>query len=122
MALALIVPAAGLIVPGLDRLWLSRGVAAMIARHEPPAGTPLTVVGYTEPSLVFLLNNDFKAQTADVPVPAGGEALVSSRDVAAFQRELAKGGVTARLIDEVCGIDYSNGQEMTLSLYRIEPQ
>jgi 4-amino-4-deoxy-L-arabinose transferase-like glycosyltransferase len=122
MALALIVPAASFIVPGLDRLWLSRGAAAMIARHEPPTGTTLTVIGYTEPSLVFLLNNDFKAQTADVPVPVGGEALVSSRDAAAFQHELAKDGVTARLIDEVHGIDYSNGQEMTLILYRIEPQ
>jgi 4-amino-4-deoxy-L-arabinose transferase-like glycosyltransferase len=122
MALALIVPAAGFIVPGLDRLWLSRAAAALIVRHEPPVGTTLTVIGYTEPSLVFLLNNDFKAQTADVPVPVGGEALVSSRDAAAFQHELAKDGVTARLIDEVHGIDYSNGQEMTLILYRIEPQ
>ncbi len=122
MALAFVVPAAAFVAPGLDRLWLSRGAAAMIARHEPPGGTKLAVVGYNEPSLVFLLSDDFKAQTADVPVAAGSEALVSSREGAAFDQNLAAHGLAARPLDSVSGTDYSNGEQMTLTLYQIGPR
>ena len=90
---------------------------------QPPAGTTLSVIGYNEPSLVFLLNDDaLKAQTADVPVPAGSEALVSSRDTAVFEQTTAARGFVARPIDSVGGTDYSNGQDMTLTLYQIEPR
>ena len=122
MALVLVVPAASWIVPDLDRLWLSRGAAAVVARHAPPAGTTLAVIGYNEPSLVFLLNDKFKAQTADVPVPPGAEALVSNRDATVFEQTNASRGFTGRAIDSVRGTDYSNGQNMTLTLYLIEPK
>jgi 4-amino-4-deoxy-L-arabinose transferase-like glycosyltransferase len=122
MALALAVPAASWIVPNLDRLWLSRGAAALVDRNPPPAGTTLAVIGYNEPSLVFLLNDALKAQTADVPVPAGSEALVSSRDTAVFEQTTAARRFVARPIDSVGGTDYSNGQDMTLTLYQIEPR
>ncbi|HWD60269.1 MAG TPA: glycosyl transferase [Stellaceae bacterium] len=121
-AMSVVLAIAGsFIVPALDRLWLSRGAAALATAHPPPNGS-LTVVGYNEPSLVFLLNGSFKTQTADVPVPAGGEALVSSRDTAAFEQAEAASGLAAQAIDAVPGIDYSNGQHLTLTLYRIVPR
>jgi hypothetical protein len=122
MALVFVATAGHFIVPRLDRLWLSRGAAALVARHQPPDGTMLAVVGYNEPSLVFLTGNRVKAQTADVPVAAGSEALVSSRDDAAFRQAIASQGLTAQRLDSVAGADYSNGQEMTLILYKIAPK
>jgi 4-amino-4-deoxy-L-arabinose transferase-like glycosyltransferase len=122
MALAFVALAGQFIVPSLDRLWLSRGAAALVARHQPPDGTMLAVVGYNEPSLVFLTGNRVKAQTADVPVAAGSEALVSSRDDAAFRQAIASQGLTVQPLDSVAGADYSNGQEMTLTLYKIAPR
>ena len=122
LVLVFVVPAAHFVVPGLDRLWLSRGAAAMITRHPPDDGTPLAVVGYNEPSLVFLLNGDVHAQTADVPVQAGREALVSSREAARFEQTATARGLTANPIDSVRGTDYSNGQQMTLTLYRMSPK
>ncbi len=119
MSLALIVPAAHWVMPGLDRLWLSRAAAAMIARHPPAGDTILAVIGDNEPSLVFLLDDRLKAQTADVPVPAGGEALVANRETAIFEQTLAARGLAAQAVDSVRGLDYSNGQETTLTLYRI---
>jgi 4-amino-4-deoxy-L-arabinose transferase-like glycosyltransferase len=122
MAVVFAVSAAGWVVPDLDRLWLSRGAAALVARHPPPAGTTLAVIGYNEPSLVFLLNDAFKAQTADVPVSEGSDALVSSRDTATFEQMLTARALAARPIDSVRGTDYSNGQDMTLTLYQIVPR
>jgi 4-amino-4-deoxy-L-arabinose transferase-like glycosyltransferase len=121
MAFVLVI-SASFVVPALDRLWLSREAAALISHHEPPARTTLTIIGYNEPSLVFLLGGDVRAATADAPVTAGGEALVESRDGAAFAQNLAARGLAAQKIDSVNGTDYSNGEAMILTLYRIGPQ
>jgi hypothetical protein len=103
-------------------LWLSRAAAALIARHPPPPGTTLAIIGYNEPSLVFLLGNDLKTQTADVPVPTGGDALVGDRETAVFEQTLAAHDLAARPIDSVAGVDYSNGDRMVLTLYQIGPK
>ncbi|MFZ2008169.1 MAG: glycosyltransferase family 39 protein [Stellaceae bacterium] len=119
MSLVFAVPAAHFVVPSLDRLWLSRSAAALVARHEPLAGTTLAVIGYNEPSLVFLLNDSFKSGMADAPVSAGDEALVAGTMDSDFQRNLVQHGLTAEPIGSVGGADYSNGKQMTLTLYKI---
>jgi 4-amino-4-deoxy-L-arabinose transferase-like glycosyltransferase len=119
MSLVFSVPAAQFVIPSLDRVWLSRGAAALVARHEPPAGAILAVIGYNEPSLVFLLNDSFEAGVADAPVNAGDEALVTSAMDADFQRHLAKHGLAVQRVGSVSGDDYSNGEQMTLTLYKI---
>jgi len=122
LALACVAPAASVVLPDLDRLWLSRAAAAIVEHDPPPDGTKLTVIGYNEPSLVFLLNDDITTGMADAPVAAGGEALVGDRQDAAFKANLAARGLVATAVDSVRGIDYSNGQRMTLTLYRIGPR
>jgi hypothetical protein len=98
---------------------MSRAAAALVTSHPPPDGTQLAVIGYREPSLVFLLNNNLREGMADLPVEAGNEALVSESFATAFDRELARVGLTAQAIDSVRGTNYSNGARMTLTLYRI---
>jgi 4-amino-4-deoxy-L-arabinose transferase-like glycosyltransferase len=120
MSLVFAVSAAGFVVPALDRLWLSRAAAALVASDLPPADKPLAVIGYNEPSLVFLLDGKVRAGVADTPVAAGAAALVSDRAAAAFLQNLAARGHVARPLDSARGLDYSNGQQMTLTLYRIE--
>jgi 4-amino-4-deoxy-L-arabinose transferase-like glycosyltransferase len=125
LSLALTVPAATWILPDLDRLWLSRGVATLIA-HDPPApGTPLVTLGYTEPSLVFLLGGKLRVSmvgSAVTELAGGGDALVTGREDAQFLQGLAARGLEARPIGSVRGTDYSNGQRMVLTLYRVEPK
>ena len=94
VALAFIIPAAGAVVPGLDRLWLSRGAAAMLTRHKPPDGTALTVIGYNEPSLVFLLGNAFKTG-----VGRAGERRRRARSKAGISRPLSGSWPRAAGID-----------------------
>jgi hypothetical protein len=122
LSLALVVPAASWVVPNLDRLWLSRAAAGLVARHEPPTGTKLTVIGYTEPSLVFLLRDQLRFTTVNSAstLRASDEALVNNRDSVAFQQGLAAQGLGALPIDSVSGIDYSNGQHTVLTLYQVE--
>jgi len=119
ISLASVMPAASVVVPGLDPLWLSRSAAALVAAHPPASGASLTVIGYNEPSLVFLLDDGFKSGVADAPVNAGDEALVGDRMEVAFNQNLAERGLAARPFGSVSGEDYSNGQSMTLTLYAI---
>ena len=125
LSLALTVPTAIWVLPGLDRLWLSRDVAALIAHDPPPAGTPLVTLGYSEPSLVFLLAGKLHVSmvsSAVTELAGGGEALVSGREDAQFLQGLAARGLEAMPVGSVRGIDYSNGQRIVLTLYRVDPK
>jgi 4-amino-4-deoxy-L-arabinose transferase-like glycosyltransferase len=124
LSLAFAIPAAQGVLPGLDRLWLSRAASGLVADHPPAAGVPLVAVGYSEPSLVFLLGTDLRLTTpggAAEALAGGGEALVSDREEAMFQQALAARGLAMRPIGNVHGLDYSNGQRMVLTLYDVAP-
>jgi 4-amino-4-deoxy-L-arabinose transferase-like glycosyltransferase len=125
LSLALTVPATIWIIPSLDRLWLSRDAAAAIARNPPAPGTKLVALGYDEPSLVFLLGGRLDISMmpgAATALAGGGEALVTGREDAQFQQGLAARGLVAQPLDSIRGTDYSNGQRMVLTLYRVGPK
>ena len=112
------------VLPGLDRLWLSRSAAALVAMQPTAAAAPLVAVGYSEPSLVFLLGTRIRLTSASGAASAlvgGGRALVSGREEAMFRQALTPRGLAARAVGSVRGLDYSNGQRMVLTLYDVTP-
>ncbi len=126
LAAAFVVPAALAVAPELDYLWLSRSAAAALARHPPGLGKAVLSVGYSEPSLVFLLGTATRLVTAapgDGQLAGAGMALVSDRSDTEFLQSLARRGLTARALDRVEGLDYSaRGGKLVLTLYRLEPE
>jgi len=122
LALIVVVPGFGRVVPALDRIWLSRSAAALVAHERPAAGAAVAVVGYDEPSLIFFLGTATKVLPAAAAArylasTPDGLVLVEARDDDAFQHALAGLGRAARARGRVDGIDYSNGKRMTLTLY-----
>jgi 4-amino-4-deoxy-L-arabinose transferase-like glycosyltransferase len=125
LSLAFVMPAALGVLPELDRLWLSRAASGLVASHPPAAGVPLVAVGYSEPSLVFLLGTSLLLTTPSAAAEAlagGGEALVSSREEAMFRQALSARGLLAQPVGSIPGLDYSNGQRMVLTLYDVVPR
>jgi 4-amino-4-deoxy-L-arabinose transferase-like glycosyltransferase len=124
LALAFTVTLTGGVLPRLDRMWLSRSAASLIAAHGPRAGQPVVSVGYNEPSLVFLLGTSLRLESArdaaDLLVH-GGEVLVNDREQPALQQALVARGLTARALGHVEGVDYSNGRRMVVTLLDVEP-
>jgi 4-amino-4-deoxy-L-arabinose transferase-like glycosyltransferase len=122
---AFVLPAALVVVPGLDPLWPSRSAAAALARQRPSPGEVILAVGYNEPSLVFLLGTRTRLVTAepsDDQLAGAGMALVNDRHDAEFMRSITPRGLTARALDRVEGLDYSaGGGKLVLTLYRLEP-
>ncbi len=124
LSLTFIVSAAMLVLPGVDQLWLSRAASALVAEHQRPPGTLLVAVGYSEPSLVFLLGTRLRLMTprsAAEALAGGGDAVVSSREDPLFRQALSALGLNAQALGSVSGTDYSNGQRMVLTLYRVGP-
>jgi 4-amino-4-deoxy-L-arabinose transferase-like glycosyltransferase len=123
---AFVLPMASVVLPGLDLLWLSRTAATLVARHLPRPGEAVLSVGYSEPSLVFLLGTATRLVTAapaDRQLSGAGMALVSDRQDAAFRKSLATLGLNLREIDRVTGLDYpAGGSRVILTLYDLEPR
>lgn len=117
--------AAGL-APRLDPLWLSDRTehalaAARLLPRQGVAEAPVAVAGFAEPSLVFALGTPTELEDAEEAAQAiaeGRPAVVEAREEAAFRAALAAAGARARLVSEIEGLDYSNGDEMTLRIYQ----
>ncbi|HLZ83696.1 MAG TPA: glycosyltransferase family 39 protein, partial [Caulobacteraceae bacterium] len=120
---------AGGVLPALRPLWLSTAAARALAAAgaSPWQGVvpgPVTVAGYAEPSLVFLLGADTELAGPDEAADAiaeGRPAIVEERNDAAFRAALADQGARAAYIGAVKGLDYSNGRTDILRLYRPPP-
>jgi 4-amino-4-deoxy-L-arabinose transferase-like glycosyltransferase len=123
----LVFPAAfSLVAPRLDEFWLSRAAAGLVARYQPPHGAPVVAVGYSEPSLVFLLGTATRSLDPDgaaqyLTSARGAAALVSDDMDAAFRERLRQRGWEPRAFGSVRGLDYSRGSWMTLTLYTGAP-
>ena len=117
--------AAGL-APSLTPLWVSQRAAETLRRAgiDPRNGVtpgPVSVAGYGEPSLVFLLGTRTELGDADDAAAAisdGRPALVESKQLRAFWAALKTQDANAATVGEVKGLDYSKGKPTDLFLYR----
>ena len=115
--------------PSLTSLWLSQRVADGLAHTglDPRGGLvvgPVSIAGYSEPSLVFALGASTVlggATDAADAIDEGRPAVVEQADEAAFVKALSDRNLTARLVGVVSGLDYSTGHAQVLRLYEAAP-
>lgn len=110
--------------PLLSQIWVSPRLAALVSAHRQPGDPPVAVAGYQEPSLVFLLGANTVltdgAGVADAMAKRGGLGLVDQGERPRFLARLAQHDAHAALVDQLGGINYSNGRPVRIGLYRIE--
>ncbi|WP_240623297.1 ArnT family glycosyltransferase [Brevundimonas lutea] len=112
----------------LQPLWVSNHIADELldAGAHPVAGRlpgPVAVTGYSQPSIVFLLGSETEltdGRGAARAIAQNRPAAVEQADEADFRAALASFGESPVTIGEVTGINYSNGDRVTLTLYRPE--
>jgi 4-amino-4-deoxy-L-arabinose transferase-like glycosyltransferase len=120
---------AALLVPRLTPLWLSARVekaleARMLLPRQGVAEAPVTVAGYAEPSLVFALGTSTvlgDGADAAQAIAENRPAVVEGRQEAAFQAALKAASLHANPVSQIDGLDYSNGDKMTLRVYEAPP-
>lgn len=116
------------VLPHLDRLALSPRLSAAVdaaGLHALRDGaSPTILAGYHEPSAIFLLG------TATILTDGGGAAdrltpasaaIVERRQEQAFLDRLAERGASALRLAEIEGVNYSNGDDVVMSLWRLAP-
>lgn len=105
------------VVPSLDKLFLSRGVARIVATIGSDG--PVAAVGYSEPSLVFLLGTDTEFVSAEGAAGylAGHRralVVVNDRDLPAFFAAAQAKSLGLEEFGRADGINYSRGKPTTL--------
>ena len=112
---------AGVVMPNLQRLWIAER-AAQVVRSVDAGKSPVLVVGYHEPSLVFLLGTRTRLVNAEQAAAAlqGGVsevAIVQSTNAQAFRQAAAKRGLDVREISSIKGIDPAHGRPTELDVW-----
>ena len=82
---------------------------------------PVTVAGYGEPSLVFLLGTRTElgdGEDAAAAIAEGRPAIVERAELGQFRAALKTDDAKATPVAEVKGLDYSKGKPVDLFLYR----
>jgi 4-amino-4-deoxy-L-arabinose transferase-like glycosyltransferase len=114
------------VAPRLDDLWLSPRMAEAILQNSKPGDPQPLVVGYGEPSLVFLLQGRVRFETGSESGLAaardGGLAFIESREEKGFLEAVESSNANAEPIDRISGLNYSRGQKTQMVLYRITPR
>jgi 4-amino-4-deoxy-L-arabinose transferase-like glycosyltransferase len=112
------------ILPRLDQVMISRKAADLIARSGALPNA-VSIVGFHEPSIVFQVGT--KMTLAQSAVEAAdfltktpnSVSLVESRMDQEFHQRLTQLNFTAEPLGNVKGLNYSNGKQVTLTLYRL---
>jgi 4-amino-4-deoxy-L-arabinose transferase-like glycosyltransferase len=111
-----------LVLPSLDRMWVSQHIADKL-----PAGTPIAAAGYHEPSLVFLMGTktlltDGIGAAQFLATTENGVAVVEDAKAEPdFRAGLAENHTVARIVGRIDGIDYTHARPIKLTLWRREP-
>jgi len=111
------------VLPQLNQLWVSRSIAELVASR--PHQGPVTVVGYSEPSAVFLLGTDTRLAgpgeaAAALAGQKGALVVVSDRDETEFRQACAGQSVVPQPVGKVKGFNYSRGRPVQLTAYAVE--
>ncbi|WP_313454534.1 glycosyltransferase family 39 protein [Brevundimonas sp.] len=86
---------------------------------------PVAITGFHEPSFVFLTGRDTDltdAQGAAEALAEGRPAIVEARDADAFRAASARLGVSGRAVGTVRGHNYSEGDDVSLTVYAPPPR
>ncbi|EUK17996.1 ArnT family glycosyltransferase [Commensalibacter papalotli (ex Servin-Garciduenas et al. 2014)] len=114
-----------ILIPGLSSEWLSGKVAQTVNLLKPCENSVVASASYSEPSLVFLVGKETKLINVELTAQflkenqTCGLALVDQRDQKKFMDFLDKDGLTVKELGRVHGLNYSNGKQLNLGLYKV---
>jgi 4-amino-4-deoxy-L-arabinose transferase-like glycosyltransferase len=114
------------VLPSLDPIWPSRAIADAFEANRPCPDSILVLVGYEEPSLVFLAGTSTLLTNAHVAAErlmtdACAVAAIDAPHQAAFDVAFAASARRPQLMKAVDGVNYSNGRTVYIRLYRMPP-
>lgn len=116
-------------LPRLETLWLTPRIVAAVDAHGTCEPTQLIASAFREPSLVYR-HGPYDTVLPDGPADAAARlagdtacslALIDASEAEAFLAQAEALGLTLESLETIEGQNYSNGDEMRLTLYRAQP-
>jgi 4-amino-4-deoxy-L-arabinose transferase-like glycosyltransferase len=113
----------GVTLPRLDRLWVAQRAARVAQAHSSPGASKL-VVGYHEPSLVFLLGTktrliDANAAAAALAADPAAAAIVAGASAAELVQAARTHSLELERVAAIDGIDPVHGKPIQLGVWRV---
>lgn len=111
------------VVPGFERMWVSRALAAQVHALEGCPERAIATAGFSEPSAVFQFGSQTKLLTGDEAAghlaanPACGLALVESAQQEAFDAARVNAGFNTQNLGVVSGRNYVNGRNVSITIW-----
>lgn len=120
-------PAAQWVLPGIETLWLSRSAERLVQKSAPTTKPTVAASGYHEPSLVFTLGRQTKLiAPEEIAKTMRGDAsvlaLIGADKERRFRAALAGDAARLKALGTARGFNYSKGNWVTLTLYRLMPK
>ncbi|AFX98991.1 dolichyl-phosphate-mannose-mannosyltransferase family protein [Candidatus Endolissoclinum faulkneri L2] len=118
-----------LVIPSLNRLWIAQSLYKLVFKERNCKNRQLVIAGFSEPSIVFVHGTNTKLSNAE-----GAADLLYNKQstciIAAIehnQQEEFLAATAARFmqvksIGEVCGLNYSHGDKVNITVYRLAEQ
>jgi 4-amino-4-deoxy-L-arabinose transferase-like glycosyltransferase len=115
----------GYTAPSMTAFWMSPRINELVRAERPCGDSLLVTTPYTEPSLVFLYGRTLTrlsatgARAAQDLADAGpcAVALIGAEERAEFTARAEQLGLALEPLGEVAGRNYSNGDNLQLTLY-----
>jgi 4-amino-4-deoxy-L-arabinose transferase-like glycosyltransferase len=119
----------GVTMPRLETLWLTPRIVAAVDAHAACEPTHLVTSAFREPSLVYRhgpYDTVLAADPADAATRLAADtacslALIDASEAEPFLTQAGALGLSLQALETIEGQNYSNGDEMRLTLYRAEP-
>jgi 4-amino-4-deoxy-L-arabinose transferase-like glycosyltransferase len=113
------------VIPRLQRLWLTERTAAVVGTIASPDAA-VWVVGYREPSLVFLLGPrtrfvDAGQAVAGLETDRNAVAIVASPAIPEFAKAAAADSLRLQCVAAIDGIDSVHARALELDVWRLSP-
>lgn len=110
-------------LPNLHHLNLTPRISALIEKYDPERTQIVSLLGYSEPSIVFILGTSTILAKPDaaadhMAATPGALALVDDKNRFEFFDEISRLGLSVDEIESLEGFNYSNGKSLKLTLYR----
>lgn len=108
------------VIPSLDKVFLSRGIAKIVTSIGSDG--PVALAGYSEPSAIFLLGTktrigDGAGAAQHLAAHPRALVVVSNQEAAAFAAEAGKLGLVLDRFGEVRGLNAGKGKNTDLAVW-----
>jgi len=118
------------VLPSLAQLEVSPKISAALDRSDlhylRDGAEPTVIAGYYEPSAVFLLGTPTVMTNGSdaaryLAEHRGSAAVIELREQQAFQSSAQSRNLILRPLAEINGVNYSNGKDVSLTVYSVAP-